>query len=186
MAEYQDKRVDNIIRKKGYEAIKIFYSPLKVWLTYLMMFLFLIGVPLLIGGAIFDLLNIILKLKYFILTYIVIAYLFQARFNNNIAFTGNECLIINPNIPFRYFKEIKVQQIEMVTIDKDAGIRILGWIFGWGSGNYIIIKTKDQVMKYYCLCLEEDYVDENLTQLTMDDLHSIFREKEIPVRYNLD
>jgi hypothetical protein len=112
-ARYKDKRVDKTLSKLGFTEYEIFYSPLIVSLTYLLMLLAVSAgmfFPVLFSlGYSFIVCTILIC--YFLLYYMIAAYS-----NNSFAITSDALVIINPNYPFRNHTVIPLKNITDIHI----------------------------------------------------------------------
>ncbi|RYD98266.1 MAG: hypothetical protein EOP54_08200 [Sphingobacteriales bacterium] len=174
--ELSDKRVDRILFRKGYQDANLFYSPIRVWVT---LFTGFAGIALLIGFVFLIGSPWIL----FLLLYLFIAYLLNARHCCSFALVEGKCCIINPNWPFRKFRVIELSQIESVIIDE----RHTKWmtLFTLFGSNYIEVKTAVGIERFYSAYLELDAFDENFTKQTIEDFQYALERLEIPVQMNL-
>lgn len=175
--ELSDKRVDRVLLRKGYTDANIFYSPIGAWLT---LFTGFIGTALLSTGFI---LMYYSPWLLFLLPYLFIAYLLNAWHSCSFALVDGKCCIINPNWPFRIYREIGLHQIESVTIDERRTIWMMCFtLFG---SNYIELNTGKGTERFYCAYLQLDAYDENLTRQTMDDFKYSLESAGIAVQMNI-
>jgi len=175
--EVRDKRVDRILRRKGYQDANIFYSPIEAWVT---LFTGLVGTVLLTGLIVMFWSSWLLLL----LPYIFIAYLLNARQCCCFALVDGKFCVINANWPFRKFRQIALNQIESVTINE----RRMKWmmLFTLPRSNYIELKTEKGRERFYCAYLELDAYDENFTKQTIEDLQYALECAGIPVEMKLE
>lgn len=80
--------------------------------------------------------------------------------------------------------EYNFSDIDQIIIDKSY-MRYITWIF-LTSGNYVDIVARGKYKRFYCTCLQLDAYDENMTELTIDDLHYALKDKRIPIAFNFD
>lgn len=172
----KDKRVDKMLFARNLVDTDIYYSPIVAWLF------FLVVVLAIAHGLVFQL----AFSKYFplLLLYILGGYTVCAFLNNSFALTQDALIVINPNFPFRQVKTYPLSDIRKITIDKSKW----KWHFAFcifGS-NYIAIQTADDTKKYFCVGLELDAYDENLTEKTMDSFQDNLKGKGIQTVFKLD
>ena len=180
-ARYKDKRVDKALRKLGFNSCEVYYSPIIVSITYLLMFLAVtvgIMLPILFSFG-HNLTIAVVLICYFLFFYLVAAYT-----NNSFALTSDELVIINPNLPFRKQTIIALDNI----IDIHIGSHTPVWrkILLFLTGNYADIKTSEGITRYYCIGLEEDAYDENLTEKTIEDFIIALGKKGINVQTSIE
>lgn len=178
VTELRDKRVDQILLRKGYQDADIFYSPIGAWLT---LFTGIIGTALLSTGFILMFWSLWLLL---LLPYIFIAYLLNAWHCCCFALVEGKCCVINANWPFQKFEVIELNDIESVTIDEQRS----RWksFFTLLSSNYIEVKTAAGIKRYDCAYLQLDAFDENFTKQTIEDFQYALERSGIPVQMNLE
>lgn len=173
-ARYKDKRVDKILDGLGYDSYEIFYSPLVVSVTYLFMFLATGGylIFFLLGQWLF-----ILVLSVSI--YACIFYLVAAYSNNSFAITSDKLIIVNPNFPFRKHVIIPLEVISSIYIGEHTTIwRSVILLF---TNNYVDVRVGNNTTRYYCIGLEADAFDENLTEKTIEDFICELRKRNVEV-----
>lgn len=179
-SEFKDKRVDNMLRRHGYAHAKVFYSPIKIWLIFLLYFL-VIGFTVILGAVYF----LWTSYKIWLMGYIITAYLVAAFLNNSFAIAGNKFLVVNPNFPFNRVKEYLISDIKDIKLAPDP-ILTYAWLFGPLGNNYVQVLSKNGKNRYCCAGLDIDCYDENLTALNLDDLHAALKEKGISVRFEYE
>jgi hypothetical protein len=54
------------------------------------------------------------------------------------------------------------------------------------TGNYADIKTNNGITRYYCIGLEADAYDENLTEKTIDNFEMALRKNGIYVQSSIE
>ncbi|HLP52332.1 MAG TPA: hypothetical protein VK154_15695 [Chitinophagales bacterium] len=171
-----DKRVDRMLQRRNITATAIYYSPITAWLVTLLLFLMYFGLALY--------LIVISGYYLYMAIYLILGYLVAARMNTSFAVTDSELIVVNPNFPFNRIEVIALSDIEHVTIDRTRSRWHYAFlIFG---DNYLLIKTKTSIMKYYCAGLELDAFDENWTELTIEDLHYALTKRGVGVTFNLE
>ncbi|MDW3646389.1 MAG: hypothetical protein R8P61_04990 [Bacteroidia bacterium] len=179
LKKLKDKRVDQLLLEKGIKSSQIFYSPILIWFVFLFLVPGIIGLSLLgyflfVGGP-----NVYLAGLFLLTSYLIAAYL-----NNSFAINGDKFYVINPNFPFQKLLEFELTKIHVVRIDK-AKWGILFYLFGFFGRNYVEVETAKGRFRFFCSGLELDLFEENLTDLTLDDLWLSLEEKEIPVECKL-
>jgi hypothetical protein len=172
----KDKRVDKMLRSKGIMDADIFYSPIKCWLVLLL----LLGLQM--GIIVIMILNTVYSLL--LIPYFIISYFVNAYYNNSFALHEDKITIINPNFPFRQITTIDIQDIQCIVIDRDKR-KWTPWFILIFRQNYLLIKTNNKKMKFYCSGLEIDCYDENWTEKTIDDLETELRQKGISTDFKL-
>ena len=182
--ELKDKEVDKMIAKRGYQHSEIFYSPISSWFVTFLLFgviivplIFCLISYLLSGGS-----PIILGI---VVLYFLIGYTFIALLNRSFAVTKDELLIINSHFPLQKIKPHPFREIKSVRISSNKLVYLL-LPFLLGRPNYIEVKFKNDVKRYYCLFLDVDAFDENWTEKTLDDLKISLKDKGINVIFELD
>lgn len=174
--ELKDKRIDKLLREKGYQDPEVFYGPISIWLITFCGYIFAPALGLLLGLIMTP--WILLLLPYFF-----IAYLTNAWHCCCFALVEGKCCVINPNWPFRKFEVIAFDDIESVSIDKQhPGWKSFFTLFG---SNYIEIHTGNDKKRFYCAYLELDAYDENMTEKTIEDFQYALECAGIPVQMNL-
>ncbi len=175
ISKLKDNRVDKILTSKGIIGGDIYYSPILTWIIALSIILLGgIGVVYLLASSIYG---------YLLIPYFIISYLLNAYKNNSFALFDDKIIIINPNIPFRKVIIINNSEINLITIDKTKS----NWsklLLDFGE-NYLLIQTKDKLLKFYCSGLEADYVDENWTEKTIVEFDFKLKEKGIETEFKL-
>lgn len=186
-AEYKDRRVDNLLGKRGYSPAKIFYSPIKVWIIgsfiiLLMILSFLIPV----APKLLPFINTFKELIFcLVLVYGIISYMVAASLNNSFIVQEEKFIVVNPNFPFKKVRIYPIQDIQQIKMS-GAPWMSLAILFGPLGNNYIEVECSLGKTKYYCAGLDLDCFDENLTKLTLDDLHSELGKENIPVVFQFD
>lgn len=180
-AKTKDRRVDRVLEKLGYEATacEIFYSPVMVWVTYLMLF-FMALLPVSLC-----LLALLYRFPVYGGLYFLLGYLMAAYLNNSVVLTQDKLIIINPNFPFRRSVIYDLAELRDVKIDQSKWLWSTFFIFAHSGSNYVEISTDDKTRRFYCTCLQVDAFDENLTEKTMDDLHFALEKRNVPTEFNL-
>ncbi|MEO1218759.1 MAG: hypothetical protein AAFY45_34825 [Bacteroidota bacterium] len=175
----RDKRVDHILSEKDIKPSQIFYSPILIWLVFLFIVPGILGLSLMGYFLFFGALNVYLAGLFLAISYLIAAYL-----NNSFAINGDKFYVINPNFPFRTFLEFEFTKIYVVRINK-AKWGLLFYLFGFFGRNYVEVETAKGKFRFFCSGLELDVFEENLTDLSLNDLWSSLEEKEIPVEFKL-
>ncbi len=170
-----DKRVDKLLLKNDIVSSKIYYSPISIWLLFLVLFAMQL-IPFIYSFLII----------YFLLLipYGLTSYLLSAKLNNSFVITENQLVVINPNIPFRQFKVIPMETITEIVIDESSNP--LYYIFFILATNFVTIKTADKSETFFCIGLERDAFDENLTEDTLESFNDHLVRKGIQVQFKLD
>jgi hypothetical protein len=175
-----DKRVDNICKKNKLDDFEIFYSPISHWF-------FLISLILVMGGNGFYAFTYLISIdKYLIfipIPYLLVSYVLSCKLNNSFAITTEKVVIINPNFPFRNYKEFNKKDIKKITIDKSS--KTFFYLFLIVNQNYVKIETKDQIEIFYCNGLEIDGYEDIWTEKSLDSLHIAFEKSNLVVEFNL-
>lgn len=176
--QLSDKRVDRILRQKGYAGAAIFYSPIGAWLT---LFTGFIGTAIISSGLILMFRSPWLL---FLLPYIFIAYLLNAWHCCCFALVEGKCCVINPNWPFRKFKAIALSDIESISIGKQR----MAWksCFTMSGSNYMEMTTAAGKERFYCAYLQLDAFGENFTQKTIEDFQYALERAGVPVQMKLE
>jgi hypothetical protein len=174
-----DKRVDKILLENGYllKQCEIFYSPIQVGIFYFLI-LFITTIPY----SLFFL-NEYKYLPYSLI-YGILWYLFYSYSNNSFVISGNQLLVINPNFPFKKLSIHDFEQVQNITID-NTNFGFIGILFLSFENNFVKISTKDYTKKYYCLGLELNSFDENVTEKDLDDFHNSLQKIPINLTFNL-
>lgn len=165
-ANIKQARVSRILESKKVRFPTIYYSPRSVnwgWqMLFLVQFIFFffqfqlfsnIWKEFIIGLAIYELFS-----------YLVLSY-----FNNSFAINGSHFYVINPYTFSWKFIDYKIYDIVKIEVVEKKYAWYL-WLFLSFENNYVKITTKKGVRKFYCIGLQEDSYDENMTELTLDDL----------------
>lgn len=175
ISKLKDNRVDKILTSKGIIGGDIYYSPILTWIIALSIILLGgIGVVYLLASSIYG---------YLLIPYFIISYLLNTYKNNSFALFDDKVIILNPNFPFRKITIINNSEIKLVTIDKTKS----NWsklLLDFGE-NYLLIQTKDKLLKFYCSALEADSYDENWIEKGIDELELKFKEKGIQTEFKL-
>ena len=179
VVKFTDKRVDKIIKKLGYKAVEVFYSPIIAALYYLALLLLTIFPMIFFIWDFFE-----YKYFWYLSIFILVSYLLNAFLNNSIVLTNKEIIIVNPNFPFKKQTIINMLDIDSVVLDKSKKIRWSSWFFGVLGGNYIEINTQSKKHLFFCIYLDVECYDEHLTGKTLDDLHFSLKKMNIPVTFN--
>lgn len=171
-----DKKVSRVVQKLQLVHYEIFYSPAVTWIV-IFLFVLIPGLPILI--SFFSKSLFLCVLLYFIVSYLVNGY-----FNNSFVLTEKELIIINPNLLFKNVCRIDIDRIATITID-DKGLKwqYLLCIF---SNNYVQVKAAGFDKRFFCVSLDRDCFDENLTEKTLDDFTVLLRTKGIQTNLNID
>jgi hypothetical protein len=180
-AKTKDRRVDNILKKRGYDVAgcEIFYSPINIWLFFLGI-LFLVAIPFS-----WYLIRLAYMLPLYALLYFLVSYLIVAFLNNSFVLTATQLLIINPNFLFRKVISYDLKQISKIKIDSSKWLW-LTVIFAHFGKNYVEIASENKTQRFYCTMLEVDAYDENLTEKTMDDFQASLLKHNLSVEFNLE
>jgi hypothetical protein len=172
---FTDKIVDKICKEKRIQDFEVFYSPIKAWIETFMMFSFLIFGCLFLIPSVFN----HYELYLFLFLYLVISFLIFSKHSNSFVITSTQLIIINPNFFFKRYIEFNICDIHQVEINKNKNPLFMFFIIF--NQNYLEIETQRENKKFYCAGLDirgyEDY--DNLTEKTLDDLHSSLQKKEI-------
>ena len=173
--KFKDPRVDKILLyRKGYSVHHIFYSPIKIWLFFSFL---LMGMALPLTLVFIHELDE--KIAFYILIYGSISYVVAAFLNNSFVLNGDSFLVVNPNLPFKRIKEFPIKEIHQIELGHNKWL-YAARIFGPLGINYVEIRSRNRIERYYCAGLELDCFDENQTQLTLDDLYFTLKRKGIP------
>ena len=170
----KDKRVDKMLRSEGITDADIYHSPIKCWLVMLLLLCCQ-------GWVFFTFLTT--TYSFLLIFYLIISYLVNAYHNNSFALHEDKITVINPNFPFRQIITIDIQDIQCIVIDQGTRKWTL-WVMLFGE-NYLLIKTNNKNMKFYCSGLEIDSYDENMTEKTIDDLGEQLRQMGISTDFKL-
>ena len=176
----KDNRIDKVLQQKGYvlEECNIFYSPITVYIYYFGLFLSLSV------GLIIENMNLLLDYWMLVIAYFLASYLVNSFFNNSVVVHKDQIIIVNPNFPFSRFESYNFSQIQKLEIRKSYS-----WLwtcfFMIFSSNQIQIQLQKSTKKFYCIYLQEDYFDENLIELTLDDLTSLLDKKGLNIDVNI-
>lgn len=180
---HSDKRVDAIIKKKGYEEAQIFYSPILVRLLIFILVGSMTDFMLYVFGLIYLFDNFHFSFLIGVITiYLSSIYLIISYLNHSFALSENKLLVINPNFPFNLYREFYMTDIEKIVINENRIMSIFLFLITFGSGNYVELELKNGLKKrFYCIYLDEDYSDESYTEITIEDLVDELRVKKIKV-----
>lgn len=168
-AKLKDKRVDRILRKKGVHPIEypIFYSPINGCLLYLA--LVCVGI-IPFTCYIFYYIGWAFYYYFWLASFIAIAfYLPIAYLNFSFVITKKSLYCINPNFPFNHFYKFDFLDIKRVVVYRDIS-------------NYIKVVTDKREYKFYCLFLERDAYDENITEYNIDDFVGYLSPKTLVIK----
>ncbi len=180
-ARYTDKRVDKALRKLGYNDCEVFYSPLIVSLTYILMLLAAtagIFSPMLFSFGHYFVISAVL------ICYCCLYYLVSAYSNNSFALTAADLVIINPNFPFSKQTVIPLNTITDIRIGSHTPAWRKALLFL--TGNYADIQTSKGLTRYYCIGLEADAYDENLIEKTIEDFEMALRKRGINIQSSIE
>ena len=144
-----DKRVDEIVKKLGHNAIETFYSPILAGLWYFALLL-LTTAPFVVA-IIWQFFEFQYEYFCYLGVFIVVSYLLNAFLNNNFILTNDKIIIINPNFPFKKQTIINVVDIERIIIDKSKWVRWSCWCLGVFGGNHIEVTTKSGKHLFFCI-----------------------------------
>lgn len=179
-AKLKDKRVDRLLRQAGYEPEKceIFYSPAKG----IYFFLFWLAIFLIIQiGFIF----LFWRYRVYLLIYAVLTFLFAESLNNSFVLTEGQLVVIRPGFLFKRVKVYDLAAITKIKIDYSPMLWALVLFIG-PSRNYVEVITENRTKRFYCISLEIDAFDENMTEKTIDNFHAALVKREVNVEFNLD
>jgi hypothetical protein len=109
----------------------------------------------------------------------VFFYLVSAYSNNTFAITADELVIVNPNYPFRKHSVIPLAAISYLHIGEYSPTwrKLLLFL----SNNYIDLTMGSDTSRYYCIGLEADAYDENLTEKTIEDFQNELEKRNVKV-----
>lgn len=172
----KDKRVDKMLAQNGVQNAETFYSPVQIWLYFILMIL-LPGIGIVIPALGLWGIGIVL-------VYTCLSYLLYVQRSNSFALTEDTFYILNPSWPFGRLESCRLEDIHMITFGEDK-IPWLRRIFIWSDANFLEITTHSGTLKYACAGLELDAFDENFTEKTLDDLRYRLEARSIPVTWNL-
>ena len=174
IGQFKGKGVEKLLNKKGYNNYELYFSPFSAWLYYL----------LLLSIAGFPLTSYLFIYWDFLLAYFLFGFIISADLNHSFAITKNELIVINPNFPYKHITRYAWEDIKKIKIDRSKWYLLLWIIFS--GGNYIEIYGKNFKKRFFCVNLQIDCYDENITEKTMDDFVSALSGRNILIEFNLD
>lgn len=179
-AKLKDKRVDKILEKSGQNMAEctVFYSPIVGFWAYFAIFIaVLIPFSLKIAG-------LILQYPRYVVLYLIVQYLALAYLNNSFVLTPKNLLVINPNFPFQHCTTYALDQVEKVTIDR-SGFRWFSWILLIFTSHFTAISSRGATRRFYCMLLERDAFDENITEKNLDDFQAALTQQGVVLDFKL-
>jgi hypothetical protein len=178
-ANLTDRRIDKYLLQNNYDLAEcmLFYSPISGFLFY-----FGLAIGFTMPFCIY-LLVIVFKYLYFFGVYCIAQYLALAYLNNSFVIIAEKLVVINPNFPFKTVKVYELKQIEQVKIASER--TFITWLLLIFRPNYVEIYTAKNVQRYYCLFLQEDAYDENITKKTIEDLDIALSRLEVVTEFQV-
>ena len=173
-----DNRVAKICKKNGIKDCEIFYSPISTWFLVISLILFYGGSGCLILFYLYSFNKFLILIT---IPYFFISFFLFSKLSNSFAITSDKIIVINPNFPFKKFKEYNKNQINKITIDSSNNMLYIFFLVF--EQNYLIIETQNKQEKFYCIGLGIDAFDENWTEKTLDDLNYALSKDNIVTEF---
>jgi hypothetical protein len=173
---FADKRVDALLKKKTKGALHIYYSPIKIWLQFLLY----LSIPLVL---------VMLLVHYWaiyivVIAYIIAAYLMLAKHNCSLAIDDTHLYIVNSNWPFVATHTYAFNTISNVEINIEPELWMQLWLMSPTSE--IKITSSAGIHTYYCNGLDIEYLDENYTEHSIEDFYKHLLEHNISCALNIE
>jgi len=130
------------------------------------------------------LLNWLLPITAVIFIYGCITYFISAYGCNSFAVSNDALIVINPYFPYRKYTVIPLSAIELAHIGAHKPVWAKMLIFF--SGNYADIQTAGGTARFYCIGLEVDAWDENMTERTIEQFLYALERKNVNVQSSLE
>lgn len=175
----KDKRVDYMLQKRSQERFLIYYGPITFWLFFYVVLLVQGGLAALsgFGGEWAPVL---------LVGHFIGSYLLASRRSNSVALGRNALYLVNPNFPFLRFTRINFSEIQSIHMAQRSSKWLLIFApLGVLDTTHLQITTAKGTAIYYCMGMENDYLERANQAGTSDDLYDQLKARGVAVTEDL-